>query len=148
MRRQGQPYLRLVRDSNVLALCLGADVVCDPCSRAGVQGTVNVIKEVQRRRVGGLQGKGERQRGQRLLAPAQCWKGPPAAVVRPATTGMISEATDYLPANLIHSILCDHVKRQGNSPFRGISVTSFVYRWLALLSTAGTCMTVSDMLLA
>ena len=105
-------HLRLVGDDNVLALCLGADVVCDPCSRAGVQGTVDLVEEVQWRRVGGLQGKGERQRGKRLLPPTKRWEGPPAAVVRPATTRMVSEATDYLPANLIHPILCDHAKHR------------------------------------
>ena len=72
MQRQGQLYLRLVGDNNVLALCLGADVVRDPCSCAGVQGAVDLVKEVQWRRIGSLQGKGERQRGQRLLPPAQC----------------------------------------------------------------------------
>ena len=63
-------HLWLVGDHYVLTLCLRADVVCHPCSRAGVQGAVNLVKEIQWRRVGGLQGKGERQCGQSLLPPA------------------------------------------------------------------------------
>ena len=62
--------------------------------------------------VGGLQGKGERQCGQRLLPPAQCWEGPPAAIVWPAKTGT-AEASKSLPANLIHPALYARVERQG-----------------------------------
>ncbi len=92
-------HLGFVRDHNVLAASLGANVLCDARCSSGVQHAVDLVKEVEGRGVGRLQRKGQRQRCQRLLAPAQSGERAPSAVVRPAGR------TQSLPEGTILSAL-------------------------------------------